>query len=327
MADNETNSFQTSEISLSRTVRFALLLLFDIPAITCSIFVLYHLITNRHLRLALHNHTIIVLLLLALVFQLTDVPMYLNFTRRGAVWPETPGHCLIWWLVDLGFYNTVGIVLAWASVERHILIFHADWTSTKKQRILIHYIPLITLLLYATIYYTIVIFFPPCQHYYDYTLPVCSACPCHLLDPVLGMWEMGVHGCLCTIIITVFNIALLIRVLMYNTRGHRLFNWKKCHKVMIQVVCIATLYALFNFPIMIIWVARLCGMPRDAGVEVEHYAFFLTYWVMLLLPVVALLSLPRLKRKILKLVFNPKKHRVGIVPIVRYPLPMAVAQL
>jgi hypothetical protein len=297
MTDSGTVAFENSEISWPRPLRFWLLLIFDIPSIVCSLFVLYHLLFNRTSRYALHNHTIILLLTIALIFQLTDIPFYLDFIRRGIVWPQNPARCLIWWSIDLGFYNTAALILAWSSIERHILVFHDRWVLTKKRRFYVHYLPLCILILYSTTYYTFVIFFPPCQHIFVYTLPVCAASPCHLFHPVLGLWEMGVHGCLSTIVVAFFSIALLIRVILHKRRRNRVFQWRKYRKMIIQLLSISALYLLLNFPIMILSVAHLCGLPPDIGVEAQQITFFLTYWVMFLLPFVALTSLPGLRNK------------------------------
>ena len=297
MTVSGTVAFENSEISWPRSLRFWLLLLSDIPSIICSIFVLYHLISNRKSRSALHNHTVILLLTIALLFQLTDIPWYLIFIRQGYVWPRIPARCLMWWLVDLGFYNTTALILAWTSIERHILVFHNRWILTEKQRFFVHYLPLILLLLYSTIYYTYVIFFPPCLHTFIYTLPVCAATPCHLLHPILGLWEMGIHGCLTTIIVACFSIALLVRVIVHKRRRNRVFRWKIYRKMIIQLLSISAMYLLLNFPIMLMSVAHLCGLPAEIGVEAQQISFFLTYWVMFFLPFVALASLPGLRKK------------------------------
>ncbi|CAF1274143.1 unnamed protein product [Rotaria magnacalcarata] len=307
MTDRRLIAFENSEISWPRSLRFILLLIFDIPSVVCSLFVLYHLLINRTSRHALHNHTIIILLTISLAFQLTDIPWYLDFIRRGSVWPQIPIRCLLWWLVDLGFYNTAALILAWSSIERHILVFHDQWISTRKKRFYVHYLPLIILILYSTIYYTVLIFFPPCHHKYIYVLPVCAASPCHLFHPILGLWEMGIHGCLSTIIIAAFSIALLVRVIVHKRRRNRVFQWKFYRKMIIQLLSISALYLLLNFPIMIFSVARLCGLPSDIGVEVQQITFFLTYWVMFLLPFVALSSLPGLRKKMDRIGFI--KHR------------------
>ena len=314
MANTSIAVYENSEIFWSRSLRFWLLLIFDIPSLLCSFFVLYHLLSNRASRCALHNHTVIVLLLIALIFQMTDIPWYLDFIRHGFVRPSAPTRCLIWWLVDLGFYNTNALVLAWASIERHILVFHNQWVSTRRKRFFCHYAPLVCLLLYSMFYYALVIFVPPCKHTFIYTLPVCAASPCHLLHPILGLWEMGVHGCLSTMIIALFSIALPIRVIKIKYRGTQCFRWRKYRKMILQLLSISVLYLLLNFPVMIISVARLCGLPADAGVQVQLVAFFLTYGVMFLLPFVCLASLPRSKKQIGHICCKQKQRQATVVP-------------
>lgn len=308
MTTRETVAFENTEISWPRPLRFWLLLIFDIPSIICSLFVLYHLLINQKSRYALHNHTVILLLIIALLFQLTDIPWYLDFIRKGSVSPATPARCLIWWLVDLGFYNTAALILAWTSIERHILVFHDRWILTKQKRLFVHYFPLFILISYSIIYYTYVIFFPPCQHTFIYTLPVCAASPCHLFHPILGLWEMGVHGCLSTILVAFFSLALLVRVIVHKRRRHRRFRWKVYRKMIIQLLSISALYLLLNFPIMLMSVAHLCGLPSDIGVEAQQITFFLTYWVMFLLPFVALCSLPGLRKKLYTIGFLKRQR-------------------
>ena len=314
MADSVAVAFENSEISWPRPLRFWLLLIFDIPSIVCSLFVLYHLLFNQTSRGALHNHTIIILLTIALIFQLTDIPCYLDFILRGIVRPQNPMRCLVWWLINLGFYNTAALILAWSSIERHILVFHDRWISTKRKRFFVHYLPLYILISYSSIYYTFVIFFPPCQHTFIYTLPVCAASPCHLLHPILGLWEMGVHGCLSTITVAFFSIALLVRVILYKRRHNRAFRWRKYRKMIIQLLSISAMYLLLNFPIMLMSVAHLCGLPSNIGVEAQQITFFLTYWVMFLLPFVALTSLPGLRKKmyIIGLLKRPRPSTVTL---------------
>ncbi len=54
-----------------------------------------------------------------------------------------------------------------------------------------------------------------------------GATACHILYPIIGLWEMGVHGCLCMMIIAFSSIALLIRVIIQKCRRNQIFQWKK----------------------------------------------------------------------------------------------------
>jgi hypothetical protein len=79
--------------------------------------------------------------------------------------------------------------------------------------------------------------------------------------------------------------------------------------MIIQLLSISALYLLLNFPIMIMSVARVCGLPSNIGVEAQQITFFLTYWVMFLLPFVALCSLPGLRKKMYMIGFLKQQHQ------------------
>jgi hypothetical protein len=164
---NNTNTTQSShvnvDISFSYPVRFWIYLLGDIPSIICSIFVLYHLLFDRTLRHALNNHVIIILL----IIELTDVPWTLHYYLYNTNMIETPAFCIIWGWINFGLYVTQLLVFAWASLERHILIFHDQWVSTKRKRFFVHYLPPILILAYCFIYFAVVFLFPPCQNWFD----------------------------------------------------------------------------------------------------------------------------------------------------------------
>ncbi|CAF1201378.1 unnamed protein product [Rotaria sp. Silwood1] len=305
------SSVHNTEISWSRSLRFWLLLLFDIPAVVCSLFLLYHLLTDRSLRQSLANHSIIALLISAFICQIIDIPLYLDFIQRGTVWTQKPIICLIWWLVDLGFYNFNSVLVAWTSIERHILIFHDQWLSTFKRRLLIHYLPMTVLVLYLIIYYILMIFFPPCQHVFVYSLPVCSSYPCHLSHPIFGLWDIMVHGCLSTLLIVIFNIALIFRVLMQKRHVGQTVQWHRYWRMSIPLLSISALYLIFNFPIMAMVLAHHYGWPADSGVEAQLIAFFLAYWVIFLLPFICLYSLPKLQYKLCMIIGIGHQVHIG----------------
>ncbi|CAF3788114.1 unnamed protein product [Rotaria sp. Silwood1] len=116
------------EISLPRPVRFWLLLILLIPSILCTLILLYYFIRDRSLRSPLNNHVIIVLLIVNFHGLMIGFPIQLNFLHLGHVWPQIPTTCLAWQFSDIGIFTTTGIIMAWASIERHILIFHDQWS-------------------------------------------------------------------------------------------------------------------------------------------------------------------------------------------------------
>ncbi|CAF0986673.1 unnamed protein product [Adineta steineri] len=79
------NSFASSEVSLPRPIRFWLMLLFNIPSIICSFCLILHIIIDRIQRYALHNHTILLILVFGLPIQLMNINFYLVFFQYGSV--------------------------------------------------------------------------------------------------------------------------------------------------------------------------------------------------------------------------------------------------
>ncbi|CAF1965449.1 unnamed protein product [Rotaria magnacalcarata] len=189
-SNNTSNlSFANTEISISRTARFWILLLFDVPSIICTLVVLFCVFQDRKLRSSVKNHSFVLLLILGLAIQLVDVPFYLNFIVHSSVVPPTPSICVLWWFIDIGMYNGGVILLAWTAFERHIIIFYDRWISTRKGRIIVHYLPLLFLILYIFIFYIYAFYGFPCENTYGYTLPYCDGSPRYLHDPIMGIFD------------------------------------------------------------------------------------------------------------------------------------------
>ncbi|CAF2564680.1 unnamed protein product [Rotaria sp. Silwood2] len=297
--DNDQLTIGESEISIPRPIRFWLLLLFDIPSIICSLFLLFYLFINKNLRCQLVNHAMIVLLIIGLIIQSVSIPFHLSFLHIGIVQPSIPFICILWWFIDLGLYNGFTIIIAWSSIHRYLFIFHDRIFFQRKKRFLFHYLPLIILLLYILIFYTIVIIFPPCMHTFDYTLPVCNDYPCYLDNLFLGIWDSVVNSILPTFILCILSVTIFIRV-HYQKRlvGLQRNQWRRERKMVIQLISSSLLYLIPNTPLNLIIFAHLCGLPDNVAVDVELYFDFLCYFAILLYPLVCLGFVSELHKKI-----------------------------
>ncbi|CAF1406101.1 unnamed protein product [Adineta steineri] len=318
--DDNTNetSFEDSEISLPRPIRLWVLVIFDSSSIICTLLLLYYLSHNRASRKALHNHVIIILLILGLGTQLIDVPSYIAFIiHSGVVKPSIPSSCLVWWFAAFGMYNGGTILMAWAAFERHILVFNYRWISTRRGRILGHYLPISILLLYIITFYIYVLFIFSCENTYDYTLPICNAYPCYQADPFIGMWEFIVNNIVPSVLVAILSFALLIRVIQQKRRLHQRIQWRKQRKMTIQLVSLSILNIIFNIPLNIVSLAHLCGLPASYGVEAEQYFYFSCYFLIFLFPFVCLFSYTELYKKIkLKFLYHIKRSNNVVAPIV-----------
>ncbi|CAF0858411.1 unnamed protein product [Adineta steineri] len=272
---------------------------------------------NRTHRYALHNHTILLILIFGLPIQLIDINFYLIFFYYNSVQPSQPIVCLLWWFADYGCEIGVIVLMAWLAIERHILIFHDRLLLNRRGRFLFHYLPLIILVTYILLFYLIVIFLLPCENNYLYTVPVCGDSPCYESYGILGMWEFVVH--LCTPILSegIASIALILRVQIQKQRLRQSNRWRRQRRMIIQLLLVSTLNIGINIPSSILLITHLCGLQSDYEVEAQLYFFFLQYFVILLFPFISLSQFPDLRKtmkvKLLNVVQRRPHHTATIV--------------
>ncbi|CAF4718288.1 unnamed protein product [Rotaria sp. Silwood1] len=269
---------------------------------------------RRKLREALHYHVIVLLLFINFIVQLTNIPWILNYYRIGKVWPQNSFFCLVWIFIDEALYITITILFAWATIERHILIFHDQLLSTKYKFILIHYLPIAIILLYSICYNTIAIIVPPCQNTFDYSQLVCGYPLCYYEVSSLAMWDVIVNHIIPTTIIIFCSLLLLLRVLYQKFQMHRPIRWQNHRKMTIQVLSISVLYLVVYFPKMLLEFIHLCGIPEEVGADLMHYADFFVYYGNLFLPFVCAGSMPELKKKIKNIFLNYRRRTQVIGP-------------
>ncbi|CAF1032257.1 unnamed protein product [Rotaria sordida] len=295
------------EISLPRPVRFWLLLILLIPSILCTLILLYYFMEDRNLRRPLNNHVIIVLLIVNFHALMIGFPIHLNFLRLGYVWPQIPTTCLAWHFSDIGILSTTGIIMAWASIERHILIFHDQWVSSRRKRFLFHYLPLVIIIVYAVIFYIYEICFPPCQQLFIYSINWCTT-PC--FTTIQGL----------TI------IFLVVRVIRQKRQLNRRFQWRKLRKMAIQLLSISILYFFLMLPTVVISLAGVCGLPKNALGQSQLYISFTRYFLPLLLPFVCFRALPEVWTKLKESIIfrrNINTITVGTALVSMHPIQQA----
>ena len=198
---------------ISNSIWLWSLLLSLIPSFFCLIFVLFNLLFDRSLLHALNNHVIIIILIIDLITELTTYPWMIYFYYNDGVWDgRSMIFCEIWTFIDWGLFLTHTILFAWTTVERHILIFHEKWASTRMRRLLVHYFPLIILLLYNLIFNIVLDFFPPCENAFIDDIAVCASSCLYDID-ALSMYDTIAHQLVPIFTIILFSTTLLARVI------------------------------------------------------------------------------------------------------------------
>lgn len=260
-------------------------------------FVLYYLIFHRIFRRALNNHVIIVLLLIGLVNELTSVLWILHRYHFGSPLIRSPAFYLCSFFFDYAFFTTQVILFAWASIERHILIFHIQWYSTRRKLFFFHYLSIMVVVVYCMIYYTIITFGPFCRNTFASFLAGGYIIPCVFKYKILATGELLFHQIMPTLIIIICSLTLIVRVLQQKRRMNRPMVWRAHRKMTIQLVSISVLYLVLNAPWVSVLFASQYGLSANLARIYTFYGLYLRMYIIFLYPFVCFASSAELRGK------------------------------
>ena len=302
---------------LSDSIRFWPLLITDIPSIICSVVLLCVLFGDRNLRNALHNHIVILLLLVNLVSQFVDNIAYLLFLRLRNVWPSTPAMCVIWILAGYQFYVTSTLLVALASIQRHVLIFHHRYLLSCRRRFLLHYVPIILLLFYCLSYGVALLTLMIIDGYpYNYAARMCGGLSKWIQNySTLSIYDVILNELLPIPVIGVFSATLLFRVLRRKRRLLGRVEWRKQRKMSIQLLSVSTLFFTVNLPpILLYLIETMVAKKNLPGMDTAYACFsYMTYYQSVLLPFVCVPPLWKNCKKILGKLF--KDHLLDLTQV------------
>ncbi len=291
------------------SIRFWTYLFSNLFSFLFSCFALYCFLTDRTLRRALHNHIIIVLLILGLISEVTNVPWMLYNDYNHAPLIKSEIFYRFWTFFNYPLFALQIGLFSWATIERHILIFHDRWVSTSRKRFFIHYLPIGAIIIYYLIYFSIVFFAPICEQSFDIFLAGGLYVPCAFEHTILGIWDLTIHQVVPTLIIIFFSVALLVRSIWQKTRLYRRVNWRKYRKMIIQLLSFSIIYIIFDVPIVSIIFAYQYGLPTDIAIPASAYLGFIVYYIIFLFPFVCCLSLVELREKLTKIFLRCRRTR------------------
>ena len=281
-------------------------------SILCYIFVFYHFLATASIRRALNNHVIILLLITYAIQTVFDTPLHLDYFRTGIYWPPTLNYCFFLLMMDYILYEIGMQLMLWASIERHILIFHPALFNTRARLLIGHYLPLSFCCVYPTVYYTYFILFYPCESYYDMSTFSCVGACFLWTNSAMAYYELIANGFLPVCLVALFSMTLIGRVLWKKRQMGRQMTWRKNRKMTIQLLGISTTFLIFNFGYFTI---ALVQMVRDPsfGQSVTIWFFAVNVCApQLVFPFLCLSTLSNLGKKLKSL--NPWHHRAVVNP-------------
>lgn len=272
-----------------------------VPSLLVTIFILYHLLKNRALHNALNNHVIILMLAFGLILELTDTVWFIHFYRTGQPVSSTPTFCLAWAYIDSTLFVSITLLMTWASIERHILIFHPHWFETKIKCFCFHYVPLFVTSVWPLIFYLIMLVILPCDAPFNYERRLCGHYDCVNTIAWVAMFDSVVHYMVPAFIIVIFSGTLFLRVIYHKYRVRRRIEWRNYKKMSFQLLSISLVYMIIEAPPMILNAAYLAGLSWDVGADFYANMLDLSLWVILFTPFASTTSLPDFNAKCRKL--------------------------
>ncbi|CAF3857540.1 unnamed protein product [Adineta steineri] len=179
--DYEDDSYSSLESSFSRSIKFDILISCQILSILCNLIIFYYFIRLRELQAKRHHHVVICLLICHFLIITMELPVTLAYLHFGEVIPSSYSLCLYWIYMNYLLFPSSAWIMAIASIQRYIFIFHKHLMNS----FLKHYIPIFLPPILLSIWYVVLIFFYPCQQQFDYTQAWCFGA-CYLNEGLIG---------------------------------------------------------------------------------------------------------------------------------------------
>jgi hypothetical protein len=232
---------------------------------------------QKHRQL-LGNHVVIAMLIVSFLTIIIDLSSALSFLREGNIHPQSTSFCYFWMYIDYVLYANEMLLLAWASIERHILVFALQRFRSKRQKFYGHYLPIIFCLIYPIIFYTYTIFFYSCDNVFNYQQYLCGS-PCFKTSSfLLNGYDQLMHTLIPCIIIVIFSLVLLIRVIRHKRQIQgQLFSWRKQQRMVVQLLSIVCLYTVMITPPVVVIIIRITISKTFAIVEYILYIFHIYF--------------------------------------------------
>ncbi|CAF4600092.1 unnamed protein product [Rotaria sp. Silwood1] len=285
---------------ITPSIRFNIFFILGIPSFIAYTFIIIYTLTNKNLRSAPNNYCLLILLIVELIFQIIDLPLQLYLYHQGKVLFQNATFCFIWRLIDYSGYAAGALLLAWASFERHILIFHDRLLRSKWKNIYLHYAPPFIIIVYVFCFYIYALSFCSYKTPLNFQSVACGN-DCIRNYIILFAWGKMVHQIAPSLCIGIFSVSLLIRVLYSKRRLQQAFSWRKHSKMAYQLLSISFVCNAALLPYGTLIFLNEVGV-RDIPKAIPEYLYFFATLIPLYLPFVYLTSLSevwaRMKSKV-----------------------------
>lgn len=224
-------------------ILFIVTIFVSIPSVVINLFAIYRLQGNTKLSVFVFR----TILHLSLFTTCTCVPFFLIELYYDSHFPLSPSICKIWLIIDYASTVCLGLLVCWASIQRHILIFGPIHIKKRQSTLKYKLIPNILALGLPLVWYSLITLTCTLEKDIDEKL-LCRPCFenekfIFLIDTILSL----ILPLLVTIVVT---FGLLIRIIRLRLRVFRLPSrkWRRCKRLTRQMILFSSIYLIGLVP-------------------------------------------------------------------------------
>jgi hypothetical protein len=293
---NGSSIYTTS--SQSNHIKFGIFLVLQFLTLPLFLYIFYQYLHQRSLRKTIHYHIILLALFISFLFVTIALSLTQAYMFTSYVYPSNDIFCSFWnWLhYSLNIINL--FLVEFASIERNILIFHANILRSKRGKVLFHYCPILFCLIYPPIFYMAAIFICPCTNTYDYTQLLCTW-PCYFGNTYWSNIDLFLNNYTPLFTIPIFCTMIYVRVFhQRRSMQQQVIKWRRDRKLILQLWAISTLYLSMWMPLQIAGLVNLYWDPSFLIQAQIDYMYLFPYLIYFIYPFIVLFIVyPRNLRK------------------------------
>ena len=235
-------SDEYSTFVLNRTL-FFIIICISIPSVCINLFATYRLHGNTKLSVFAFR----CILHVSLFTTCTCVPFFLIELYFNTSFPLSALICKLWLIVDYSSIVCIGLLVCWASIQRHILIFGPIPLKKRQSTFKFKLIPSVLALGLPLAWYSILAM--KCE--YDQQLTNRLECrPCFEDDKTLFLIDTLLSLLLPLFVTIVATFLLLIRIIRLRLKIFRSNSkkWRRCKRLTRQMLLFSLIYLLGLVP-------------------------------------------------------------------------------
>ena len=236
------NSEQNSNPLINK-ILFVVILSISIPSVLINLFAIYRLHGNTKLSVFAFR----TILHLSLFTAFTCIPFFLLELHFNSTFPLSTLVCKLWLIVDYASIVCLGLLVCWASIQRHILIFGPLRLKKLQSTLKFKLIPALLALALPLTWYSMLAY----NCVYDHVSPITFQCrPCFENEKTIFLADTILSLLLPLIVTIVVTFLLVIRIIRLRYRLIHVTSkkWRRCKRLTRQMILFSFIYLIGLVP-------------------------------------------------------------------------------